>query len=337
MKKFQFLVFICLLLITSCKVKYASSEFDINKVPESPNYSKSNYWAVLPSKIPEQLKPFLKINIEDLESDVFFVYPTLLIDKKNNAWNADINDEEFNIQVLNKSIKYQASAWSNVGRIFAPFYRQSHYRIYLDSYTKQSGDSYEIAYQDVKKAFEFYLENYNNGRPIILASHSQGSGHCKRLLKEFFDGKELQKQLVVAYLPGIRVLENEFKNLKPLNTTDSYGGYVAWNSYKRGNFPKKYHDWFKGGVTSNPITWDASLTSNLEDHKGLLYTNGNFYDKNLTVEIKDGLLWVSLPKVPKRFLLSFVKNYHFADINLFWKDINFNAQLRLKEFLKSKN
>jgi hypothetical protein len=40
------------------------------------------------------------------------------------------------------------------------------------------------------------------------------------------------------------------------------------------------------------------------------------------------LVWVSLPKIPKRFLLRFIKNYHYADINLFWADISANAQLR---------
>ena len=54
--------------------------------------------------------------------------------------------------------------------------------------------------EDVKAAFQYYLEHYNNGRPIIIASHSQGTTHAKRLLKEFFDGTALQHQLVAAYL-----------------------------------------------------------------------------------------------------------------------------------------
>ena len=28
-----------------------------------------------------------------------------------------------------------------------------------------------------------------------------------------------------------------------------------------------------------------------------------------------------LPQIPGRFFLSLIQNYHFADINLFWKDI----------------
>jgi len=40
-----------------------------------------------------------------------------------------------------------------------------------------------------------------------------------------------------------------------------------------------------------------------------------------------------LPKIKKRFLLSFIKNYHFADVNLFWKDIQQNAILRTENWL----
>ena len=44
------------------------------------------------------------------------------------------------------------------------------------------------------------------------------------------------------------------------------------------------------------------------------------------------MIWSTVPKIPKRFWLSFVKNYHFADINLFWKDIEKNAIDRLNAY-----
>jgi hypothetical protein len=46
------------------------------------------------------------------------------------------------------------------------------------------------------------------------------------------------------------------------------------------------------------------------------------------------MLWSTLPKIKKRLLLSFVKNYHFADINLFWKDIQQNAVVRTDNWFK---
>ena len=65
---------------------------------------------------------------------------------------------------------------------------------------------------------------------------------------------------------------------------------------------------------------------------GVLNTDGKIYPKALSVERIDGMIWSSVPKIPKRFFLSFVKNYHFADINLFWKDIEKNAVDRAKAY-----
>jgi hypothetical protein len=47
----------------------------------------------------------------------------------------------------------------------------------------------------VKDAFEYYLKNYNNGRPIIIAGHSQGSGHGARILKDYLMEKNFKSYL----------------------------------------------------------------------------------------------------------------------------------------------
>ena len=96
--------------------------------------------------------------------------------------------------------------------------------------------------------------------------------------------------------------------------------------------PKKYDSWFKGGVTSNPISWNSQYKSSKEQHKGLLYEDDLIYPQSLNIEVKNGLLWVSVPKVPKRFFMRLIKNYHFADINLFWEDIRLNVQERIQAY-----
>lgn len=325
------------LFLTSCKTHYISKPFNDNESPLAPDYTNEKYWAVLPDKIPNQLLQFVNLDSNDRRVDIFYVYPTLFKDPKNSAWNADVNDDDFNKEILEQPIHYQASAWVDMGRLFAPYYRQSHYRIYIEPYTIQSGLSYEIAYTDVKNAFEFYLKHYNNGRPIVIAAHSQGSAHSKRLLKDFFDGKPLQRQLVAAYIPGIKVMKTDFKTLKPMTSADEIGGYLVWNSYKKGKKPKNFETWFKGGVTSNPITWNTEKQVAIQLHKGTLYTNDKIYPQSLTVEVTDGLLWVSVPKVPKRFFLRFISDYHFGDINLYWEDIRINAQQRIDAFWKQKS
>ena len=96
--------------------------------------------------------------------------------------------------------------------------------------------------------------------------------------------------------------------------------------------PKDYSNWFQGGVTSNPITWDTQKTSVKSNHKGLLNEDLKLYPKSLKIELIDGILWTTLPQIPGRFFFSLIKNYHFADINLFWKDIEQNAIVRVKSW-----
>ena len=231
---------------------------------------------------------------------------------------------------------YQASAWADAGRLFVPFYRQNHYRAFFELYRNQGGNAaIALAYADVKAAFYHYMAYENNGRPIILAGHSQGALHLKKLLQEYFDGQALQQQLVAAYLIGTRILEDEFKELKPLVSPDQIGGYVSWNSYKKGKYPT-YYAWYNNAVTTNPVTWDASKKSLISDHKGLLYYDNIIYDKSLEVEKINGMLWVSLPKVPKRFWMSFVKDYHRFDVTLFWADIRQNALERVEAYERKK-
>jgi hypothetical protein len=97
--------------------------------------------------------------------------------------------------------------------------------------------------------------------------------------------------------------------------------------------PDDYEKWYKGSLTTNPITWDNQKNASYEQHKGLAYYDGIIYPNSLSIELIDGMVWARTPKVPKRFWLSFVKDYHFADITIFWKDVRENTRMRIEAFL----
>lgn len=317
--------------VMSCKTNYEVVNFDAQRNPPPPKYSTAKGWAVLPDAYPEQLHFFVK-NRASKSTDVFYVYPTLLTDKKNKQWNATIDQQQVRQEVLNTPVQYQASAWIEAGNLYVPYYRQAHYKAYLDPYQKEGRKAFRLAYEDVRRAFLYYLKHYNQDKPIILAGHSQGSHHLKEILREFFDDRPLQKQLVAAYLIGIKVLPNEFKSLTPMYSPEDVGGYVTWNTYKKGFLPKTYSSWYQGGITINPITWDDTNSTGTEKHLGVLNSDLKIYPKSVALERVDGMLWATVPKIPKRFWLSFIKNYHFADINLFWADIQQNAKLRVSKW-----
>ena len=183
MKNTTTLFLLCILFIT-CKPIYLTSDFDFASSPEAPDYSDNKDWAVLPSHWPEELEDVVGPHINK-EADVFYIYPTLFTDKKDAGWNSNIRSSKIRNEILSKAIAFQASAWTKAANLYAPFYRQAHYRIFVDSYAEKGVEAGILAYEDVKAAFEYYLENFNNGKPIIIAGHSQGSLHAKKLIQEY--------------------------------------------------------------------------------------------------------------------------------------------------------
>jgi len=328
-KKIFFLAFF--IVLVGCKSTYKIQGFSKKDIPLKPNYNNEKNWAVLPNSSFGELKEFTSKEIDTLQADVFYVYPTLNTENDDLRWNVPVEDIEQQNKVLNKAVLFQASAFATSGKLYVPYYRQAHLRSY--KMLENGGDkALLLAYSDVKKAFEVYLKNYNKGRPIIIASHSQGSTHAKFLLRDFFDNKPLQEKLIAAYIVGTVLKSDLFSTLKPMTKPNEIGGFVGWNTFKKGNYPKK-RDVYKGSVTTNPITWDDAKTTELYEHKGFLYSNKKIYKNVLKIEITDGLVWSTNPKFPMRFFMSFMKNYHVGDINLFWQDIRENAELRTKTWL----
>lgn len=327
-------LFILALLISlgSCK-SIEIPVFSTQNPPAEPNYNDASTWAVLPNTYPENLKKW-QTNTANLPADVFYIYPTLNLDKKDLRWNVPISDKVQQNKVLNTAVYFQASAFLNAGKLYVPYYRQAHLRAY-SQYQNGGKEALNLAYADVKAAFQYYLKNYNNNRPFIIASHSQGTTHAIRLLKELVDGKPIQKQLIAAYIPGIAVKKDAFKSILFMTSPTQTGGFVAWNTYKKNYYPKTFSKWFEGSAVSNPITWDDSKTSLRAAHKGFLFGNGKMYTQALQVYVKNGILWTSLPHFPYRLFAIGKKRYHAGDINLFWEDIRLNAEMRVKSYFKA--
>src|SRR6188474_2543106 len=186
--------FLLLILFSSCSDKYLAykSLYQFKSKDKKPDYSDLNYWAAHPLKwdpsdsVP---KPLRKEKIDSLV-DVFFLHPTIYtMDLKDSSLNADIDDAYLNAKTDYSSILYQASVFNQHANIYAPRFREAHISAYFTNDTLASINAFATAYADIKTAFEYYLKNYNHGRPIIIASHSQGTTHALRLLKDYFDNK----------------------------------------------------------------------------------------------------------------------------------------------------
>lgn len=331
-------------ILSSCAVKPKGS-FTSQTQPNPPDYSKSEFWAALPDKkdaadlLPSST---LKDKQADAPIDVFYIYPTIYSGSKGeNQWNAPVDDPKFLEAVDSSAIKNQASIFNGVGKVYAPYYRQAHLNAY-DAFEEQerkpsAEKAFALAYADVKKAFQYYLDNYNQGRPFIIASHSQGTTHAKVLLREMIDGKPLQRRMVAAYLVGIKVPTGYFKNIPLCEKPEQTGCFCSWRTYRMGSKPKGSYDTTGEEIAVvNPLTWTTSTEyADKNEHEGaVLYKfYKGFIENNFGGKIKDGLIFVDKPKFPGSIFF-IRKNYHIGDYNLFWLDVRKNAQLKERLFWK---
>lgn len=341
-KLITFIFLVLLLPACSEKVYNVKDDFSTSPVPPAPDYAKQEHWASLPDKSDAADSVPKKSDLSAMQyaakADVFFVHPTIFTGKPANSfhWNADVNDEKLNEQIQLGTILNQASVFNGSCRIYAPYYRQAHlYAFYTDN-KAVGAKALELAYQDVKAAFEYYLTYFNQGRPIVIASHSQGSYHAERLLKDFFDGKELNKQLVVAYLVGRAIKPDAFTTIHPSEKPDEVGVWASWNTFVRNYYPQNYELYFKESLSTNPLLWNSSETfATKELNRGGVGPRFTYAPQLADAQNHKGMLWINKPYIKGRIFLR-TKRWHYADINLFYMNLRENVELRTEKFLQIK-
>jgi hypothetical protein len=300
-----------------------------------------DYWAAHPGKKDpsDSLPRPLRTGVRDTLADVFFLHPTTFTDQKEAARsNAAIDDDYINAKTDYSTILFQASAFNEQSRVFSPRYRQAHIGNFYGADSALAVQALQLAYTDVRNAFRYYLQHNNNGRPIIIASHSQGALMAIELLKEFFDNKPLQQQLVVAYVVGWPLEINSFKSLQACAQPAQTNCVCSWRTFKMGYeapWVKKEKARAASMIVTNPLSWttDTSFVSR-KANKGAVLTRFNkVFTSVADAQIKNGVLYSYRPHFPGSFLYR-TDNYHIGDINLYYLNIRENVQERLSAFFR---
>jgi hypothetical protein len=323
----------------------------------APDYSNLYYWAASPYKHDpaDSLPAFLNGERQDSLADVFYIHPTTFIGPGDHTsfldpssmdwgrivagmvaapWNADLDDSVLNGRTDRQPVLYQASVFNGSCRVFAPRYRQADLKAFVSSNQAAVQQAFDLAYGDLRNAFLYYLDHDNDGRPIIIAGHSQGSLHAIRLLKEFFDGKPLARQLVAAYIIGYQVDTNAFRTIPVCTSPAATGCVVSWRSYAKGVAPPSARAAKGRYICVNPLTWttDTSWAPPEKDLGTMLTFNQSRPGLvSAGIEPVSKLLWVSyVGDVPERFKR--MANLHIFDYNLFWMNIRENVAARVAAF-----
>lgn len=321
---------------TACIIPVRS--FDKSRHPKAPDYSKEEHWAALPSKKDNADLTIPNTSIvdrqEEAKADVFFIHPTTYRTGPN--WNARMNKRIVNKRTDRLPILYQASAFNGSCRVYAPRYRQAA----LITYIEKRGNApkvFDLAYQDVKQAFLYYLKNYNKERPFIIASHSQGTDHAIRLINEFIKkDSALYDRFIVAYIVGRPITNKSITTIPPCDSAAECRCFNSWNLVPWGDSLLFRADAGQQ-VSVNPLTWKrdtAYAANNL--NLGGLPLKLNLIDIGVAdAKISgNGLIWVHRPKgkTNRDYLYIESPSFHNVEYNLFYMNIRENVKQRIDAY-----
>ena len=146
----------------------------------------------------------------------------------------------------------------------------------------------EIAFADVEDAFEYYWDNYNDGRPVILAGFSQGADMCLRLMENCFDEEEKMDQLVACYAIGWRITADDlaaYPQLKMAQGEDDTGVIVSFNSEAEDVTDSLMIPEGTKTFAINPLNWKTDSTpADKSLNLGACFTN---YSGEIKTEIPE--------------------------------------------------
>ncbi|MFT5575182.1 MAG: hypothetical protein ACI89D_000697 [Bermanella sp.] len=323
---------------------FPQSPFDESLAPKAPDYSMEKFWAALPDRSDNADVVPDGTDEEDLQStaefDVFYIHPTSYL--LGGKWNSAADDFLSSLITDYGVLPQHAAVYNGVARVFAPRYRQASQGAQM---RPLSADDLEktlaLALSDVKRAFDYFLDYHNNGRPFLIASHSQGTTHAVPLLQYLYAARPQDADRFVAgYLIGNTVVESELSPLLPVceNATDSEC-YLSWNSVAEGGDGSHWQN--KGEpVCVNPLSWRRdNMAVDKSENIGSLPITGPYFlsaphPAQTGARCKDGILWIDVPKASGYTMALFPGGgYHAYDYNLFWMNIRANLRERTQAYL----
>ena len=221
------------------------------------DYSKKESWY----KIPEITK----------DVDTFYVYATEYImgSLEEGAPDYATLDNAEMLQGVAAEYIAHATAYEESTNLFMPYYRQCGMPIMKKAWKETGNCEAAISgmpYDDITAALDYYFENYNDGRPFIIAGHSQGSCLSKYVLKHYFKNHpEYYERMVAAYIIGYSVTKDELEAcpyLKFATGETDTGVIISYNTEGPKNVEQnaKTAVLLPNAISINPLNWKRDET-----------------------------------------------------------------------------
>lgn len=275
--------------------------------------------------------------------DLFLICPTVDMGGEGN-FNMSMEDEKTKSNFVG-ALNMERGIYEDCATMYAPFYRQMTFPVYSMSETEMK-PYLDIAYHDVSTAFEYYLKNCNNGRPIILAGFSQGSQLLLELMKEYFDEIKYRDLLVASYCIGWRITEEDTKQYPHLVMAQGESDTGVIISFNSESADVDQSIVVPKGVKTlgiNPLNWKTDST--LADktlNEGACFTKYSGEIKNEIAQLTGAYLdkergTLKITDVnAKDYSNSLFPDgvYHLYDYQFFYRNLQKNVQIRVEAFFE---
>ena len=282
---------------------------------------------------------------EGKDADLFLICPTVDMGK-DGEYNMAMDDADTKESFVGAR-NMERGIYEDSAIMYAPYYRQMTFPVY--SMTDEEMKPYlEIAYKDVAAAFEYYFENINNGRPIILAGFSQGSQLLLMLMEEYFDDPKYSEKLVAAYCIGWRITEEdiaEYPHLKVAQGENDTGVIISFNSEAEGVEDSLMVPNGTKTLGINPLNWKTDSTlADKSLNKGACFTKYSGEIKQETPQLTGAYLDAERGTLrvtdiePGDYSNSLFPDgvYHLYDYQFFYRNLQKNVSVRVAEFNQNK-
>ena len=246
-KLIYFIALVTLWATMSC----SSNEHAATYVPVAPDYSKEGMW-------------YNVLNDKGEGVDVFYVVSTWEFDWLTEdgivSHYADVFNQEHR-EDMSTEIKKIATYMADGNHFYAPYYRH----ITLNTWATLDEDIinerfHDVAFVDIKNAFNHFTTHFNQGRPFILAGFSQGGKAVVELIKVM--PEEVRKRMVAAYVLGYKVTPDDVKQAPWLiaakDSTDT-GVVICYNSVSDVKYIKPVIS-APCAMCINPVNWRTDAT-----------------------------------------------------------------------------
>ncbi len=299
---------------------------------EAPDYSDKNNWLRQP-KITKAV-------------DCFYVYPTEYSDDSKGASKfADINDKSLR-ELWEGVYQMQGTAYEESTNVFAPYYRQANMAALATLSPEERNKTLaSTPKEDVFAALDYYFENLNDGRPFILASHSQGSAMQSFVLAEYMKAHpEYLKRMIAAYVIGYSITEDYLKqnpHLKFAEGADDTGVIISYNTEEPANEGKENIVLLPGAISINPLNWKRDETyASAEENLGGYILNEKTgkmevvpHAADAQVDLKRGVVITKTTAMePIPAAVFGPASYHNGDYGLYYNNIKDNVAKRIAAY-----